>query len=188
MRRQGGFSLAELIVNTGLVAVLATVVLGVLIPGLRLGVSTYTHLELSQRVALAARQWAQDMSGCAPSGLTVSDQGLIAQPLSWVDEGAAPVWESGWIVYRREGQRLLRSYWTRVGGVTWDPLRATVPGPAQKAQVWAGAASRERVLLTSLSRYAVSWESSMVLVLELEVRDGQESWRIRRALRLQNEG
>lgn len=188
--RKRGFTLAELLINAGLVALLATVVLTILVRGLRLGMSTYKHLEVTQRVELAARQWAQDVANCGPSGVTLAPRGMIAQSLNWVSDEAAPLWTAGWTVYRQDPQhRLLRSTWKTVTGVTWEPLRASVPTAPQQALVWDHPGPQERVLLTSLSRFVVRWEEgSRVLTLELGVTDGEESWQLNRSVRLRNEG
>lgn len=188
MRGERGFTLAEVILGSGLSALLLAVVLGLLIPVLRQGNQTYLRLERGQRVMRVLRSLQADLGRTAPGGLLepaspAEGSWLVIQPLQGLAQGS-PQWQSRWLVYARGADHRLRRL-DHDPSLT-DVSRPRLPSPAERAGLLAGPAAR--VLAADVASLSVRRaEGSSLVTAELRL-EGEPPLTVRTSFHLRSPG
>lgn len=117
--KRRGTTLVELVVYMALLTMLAQIVYGLLLGGLRLGRTT--SLEVRQRFLLLSDQMVRDLALAEDVSIFLEAQQLDTIPLSGVSRDGQPIWALQASTYRLKDRALTRTlvHDSRLAGSPW---------------------------------------------------------------------
>lgn len=184
-RAARGMTLAEALIGLGLLGLLLSVLVGLLIPSVRLSVRTQTRLDLTRGAAEVAGQLQRDLETSAAQALYLEPSIAAMQPLAGLNGDGVRLWSPRWVIFQLDGSQRVNRQIYAIGPADPSLMRAPQAAPLMSWLSTPGSAAERRVLAWGVKSFAVTARSegagtavSLRLLLEVPLGDRPEPERV----------